>query len=143
MTTLYCNYSLLVDFVKLRFNKATTMDTSDKNIFAERLFYARVTLRNMTQSQLAELAKIPSTSISHFENKDGARKPSFDNLRRLAKALDVTTDFLLGRNDNPIGTVDEADQLYRDVKMLSEEDKIFAQDMIKKMVERSQEKSKK
>ncbi|HAT1700349.1 TPA: helix-turn-helix transcriptional regulator [Legionella pneumophila] len=118
------------------------MDTSDKNIFAERLFYARATLRNMTQSQLAEIAKIPSTSISHFEKKDGARKPSFDNLRRLAKALDVTTDFLLGRTDNPIGTVDEADQLYRDVKMLSEEDKIFAQEMIKKMAERNQEKNK-
>lgn len=118
------------------------MDNSDKNIFAERLFYARVTLRNMTQSQLAEIAKIPSTSISHFEKTDGSRKPSFDNLRRLAKALDVTTDFLLGRTDNPIGAVDEADQLYRDVKMLSDEDKIFAQEMIKRMAERNKEKNK-
>ena len=36
-----------------------------------------------------------ASAISHFET--GTRKPSFDNLRRLADALDVTTDYLLGR----------------------------------------------
>ncbi|KTD31831.1 helix-turn-helix domain-containing protein [Legionella israelensis] len=78
----------------------------------------------------------PATSISHFENVEGSRKPSFKNLRQLAEALDVTTDYLLGRTDNPSGNINEADELYRDVKKLNEEDKQLAQDMIKKMLER-------
>jgi transcriptional regulator with XRE-family HTH domain len=54
--------------------------------------------RQLTQLELAERAKLPSTSISHFENS--VRKPSFDNLRRLAQALDVPTDYLLGLIDD-------------------------------------------
>jgi transcriptional regulator with XRE-family HTH domain len=118
------------------------MENSDKKVFAERLRYAREKLRDMTQTQLSEKSGLPATSISHFENIDGTRKPSFDNLRRLAKALEVTTDYLLGRTEDPIGaTVNE--ELYRDVQLLSEADKQFAQNMIRQMIERSQEKDKK
>lgn len=89
----------------------------------------------MTQAELGEKAKLPSTSISHFENEGGSRKPSFDNLRALAKALDVTTDYLLGRAESPHElAVDE--QLYRDVKMLSEDDKKLAESIIRQMAER-------
>jgi hypothetical protein len=31
----------------------------------------------------------------------GTRKPSFDNLRRIANVIAVSTDFLLGRVDAP------------------------------------------
>lgn len=117
-------------------------DVNDTNIFAERLRYAREKLREMTQAQLSEKAGLPSTSISHFENIEGTRKPSFDTLRRLAKALDITTDFLLGRSEDPYGN-SVNDELYRDVQRLTEEDKKFAQDIIKKMAERHQEKNKK
>jgi transcriptional regulator with XRE-family HTH domain len=111
------------------------MEDSARNIFAERLKYARETLRQLTQSDLASRAGLPSTSISHFENPAGSRKPSFDNLRRLANALDVTTDYLLGRTDNPVGaSMNEA--LYRDVQMLNEADKEFANQMIRQLVER-------
>jgi transcriptional regulator with XRE-family HTH domain len=34
-------------------------------------------------------------AISHFET--GRRAPSLDNLKRLADALEVTTDYLIGR----------------------------------------------
>lgn len=118
------------------------MNNTVNNIFAERLRFAREKIRDMTQSQLSEKAGLPSTSISHFENIEGTRKPSFDNLRRLAKALDVTTDYLLGRSDDPFGTFIN-DELYRDVQRLTEEDKKFAQDIIKKMAERNEEKGKK
>jgi len=118
------------------------MNDSDDRIFAKRLREAREKLRGMTQTQLSEKSGLPSTSISHFENVDGTRKPSFDNLRRLAKALEVTTDFLLGRTDEPTGgAVNE--ELYRNVQLLTDADKQFAQDMIKQMIERNQEKDKK
>lgn len=93
----------------------------------------------MTQAELGEKAKLPSTSISHFENPEGSRKPSFDNLRSLAKALDVTTDYLLGRIETPHeSALDE--QLYRDVKMLSEADKQIAEGLIRQMAERKKNK---
>lgn len=66
---------------------------TDKKIFSERLKAARE-LRKVSQAELGAKANIPASSISHFEA--GSRKPSFESLRRLATALEVTTDFLLG-----------------------------------------------
>lgn len=115
------------------------MEDIGRKLFAERLREAREKLRGLTQAQLAEKAGLPTTSISHFENPEGTRKPSFDNLRRLANALEVTTDYLLGRSDDHVGiTVD--DRLYRDVKNLTEHDKEFAQAMIAKLLEKQQSK---
>ncbi|MFZ5503661.1 MAG: helix-turn-helix domain-containing protein [Pseudomonadota bacterium] len=112
------------------------MEESGRKLFAERLRDARERLRGLKQTQLAEKAGLPVTSISHFENPEGTRKPSFDNLRRLANALDVTTDYLLGLSDDHVGmTVDNA--LYRDVKNLTDQDKEFAQAMIQKMLEKN------
>lgn len=119
------------------------MIASDKNIFAERLRIAREEIRKLTQAELSEKSGLPATSISHFENTKGTRKPSFDNLRRLAQALDVTTDYLLGSTSSPMGKVDDSDALYRDVKLLSEEDKKFAENIIKSMIDRSRENNKK
>ncbi|MDY7545033.1 helix-turn-helix transcriptional regulator [Glaciimonas sp. CA11.2] len=114
------------------------MEKSELNSFARRLRYAREELRKLKQSELAEKANIPATSISHFENEEGKRKPSFDNLQSLAKALDVTTDFLLGRTDDPCGNTALDEQLYRDVKNLSEADKAMAEALIKQLAERRQ-----
>jgi len=101
--------------------------------FSVRLKYAREELRKISQGKLAELTGFKPAAISHFET--GARKPSFDNLKRLADALEVTTDYLLGRVDNP-EEIKEADQLYRDIKNLSSTDKEFAEKMIAEMVKR-------
>jgi len=77
--------------------------------FAQRLKKAREK-RGIGQQQLAEAAFLPPSSISHFES--GSRKPSFDNLRRIAAALDVSTDFLLGRVDE-MDRVEGAQRLHR------------------------------
>ena len=116
------------------------MEESSRKIFAERLRDARERLRGLTQTQLAEKTGLPSTSISHFENPEGTRKPSFDNLRRLANALDVTTDYLLGRSNDHVGMPVAEDALYRDVQNLTDADREFAQVMIKKMLEKNQPK---
>lgn len=120
-------------------NGAYDMENDNRKLFAERLRHARETLRGLTQSQLAEKTGLPATSISHFENPEGTRKPSFDNLRRLANALDVTTDYLIGLSNDHVGlTVDNA--LFRDVQNLTDQDKAFAQDLIKKLLEKNQPK---
>ncbi len=101
--------------------------------FSVRLRYAREKLRKISQGKLAKLTGFQPAAISHFET--GARKPSFDNLKRLADALEVTTDFLLGRVSNP-EEIKEADQLYRDIKNLSSGDKEFAEKMIAEIIKR-------
>jgi len=101
-------------------------------IFKERLKKARE-IRGLGQSNLARKAGLPPSSISHFEG--GGRKPSFENLRRLAVALEVTTDYLLGRVDD-VGSVAEADPLYRHVKNLSSEDRELARSFLKILAEK-------
>ena len=113
------------------------MDASraPSDIFAERLREVRG-IRSLDQAELARRANMPATSISHFEA--GSRKPSFENLRRLANALNVTSDYLLGRVDEPeayAGT----DQLYRDVQKLSARDREMAERFLKMLTEGDEE----
>ena len=51
-------------------------------------------MRDLDQTELGKIAGIPSTSISHFEI--GTRMPSAENLYKLATALRVSSDYLLG-----------------------------------------------
>lgn len=106
-------------------------------IFQERLKTAREQLRKWSQSELAGRAGMPPSSIAHFEA--GSRKPSFDTLRRLANALEVTTDYLLGRVDDP-GLAEAGDPLYRDVGKLTGNDRELAKDFLKMLAQRNQEK---
>ena len=52
-------------------------------------------LRKLTQSELGSRSRMGGASISHFET--GQRSPSLDSLVKLADALNVTVDTLLGR----------------------------------------------
>ena len=61
--------------------------------FSSRLVKARE-YRRMSQADLAKRAKFHVSAINHFER--GRREPSLSNLVRLAFALSVTTDFLVG-----------------------------------------------
>jgi len=106
--------------------------------FKDRLREARE-LRSLNQAGLAEKAGLPASSISHFEA--GSRKPSFDNLRRLAAVLNVTTDFLLGRVDDP-GQAAEADPLYRDIQNLSDQDRELTKDFLRMLTDRDKAKRK-
>lgn len=104
--------------------------------FQERLKAAR-DLRKWSQVDLASRAGMPPSSIAHFES--GSRKPSFDTLRRLANALQVTTDFLLGRVDDP-ERGEAGDPLFRDVGKLTGGDRELAQDFLKMLAERNKTK---
>jgi transcriptional regulator with XRE-family HTH domain len=113
------------------------MEDNSRKVFAQRLRHVREDIRHLTQADLGKLTGLPATSISHFEKEDGTRKPSFDNLRSLAKALDVTSDYLLGRTEDLLGKTALDDKLYRDVKSLSEADRLFAENLIKQLAERN------
>lgn len=57
------------------------------------------TSRNLMQKQVAEGAGIPLRTYRRYEN--GEREPSASILVSLADFFNVSTDYLLGRTDNP------------------------------------------
>lgn len=87
--------------------------------FPKRLLAARE-LRKLSQTELAEHAGFQPSAISHFET--GRRSPSFDNLKRLADALNVSTDYLLGRSDEPTLSGPLAGTMFRHAENLSDGD---------------------
>lgn len=103
-------------------------------MFKERLKAARK-MRGWSQGELAARANLPPSSIAHFEA--GSRKPSFDNLRRLAVALEVSTDFLLGRTDDPALSQSD-DPLFRNVSKLTGRDRELASDFLKMLAKRDE-----
>ena len=107
--------------------------------FQERLKEARA-LRQWSQSELAERANLPLSSIAHFEI--GSRKPSFDNLRRLAIALDVTTDYLIGRANSPEMS-ESGNPFFRYASHLTGSDLELAEDFLKVLAKRNKQKSNK
>ena len=115
-----------------------TEDRDPSELFRERLRAAR-DMRGWSQGELAQKAEMPPSSIAHFET--GSRKPSFDTLRRLANALEVTTDYLLGRvEESNLAT--SADPLYRDVGKLTGNDRQLAKDFLEMLAKRNKDKPK-
>jgi transcriptional regulator with XRE-family HTH domain len=86
------------------------------NDFSERLRIARE-LRKLSQAELAEKANLQPSAISHFES--GRRSPSFQNLKALADALKITTDYLIGRTDDLNLSDAVALKLYRHANKMS------------------------
>ena len=52
--------------------------------------------KGLSQGRLAELSHVHRVSISLYES--GKKKPNVDSLKRLANALEVSTDELLGES---------------------------------------------
>ena len=90
---------------------------------ANRIKNQRAKLR-ITQTDLAKAAKLTPAAISQFES--GARKPSFDALSKLATALKVTTDYLLGMKQpgyEDILADPKVSVMFRGIMELPEQDK--------------------
>ncbi len=112
-----------------------TKSSPPSAIFRKRLLEARE-MRKLTQAQLAEKAGLPAAAISHFET--GERKPSFENLVKLAEALSVSADYLLGREREPQAAGEEATALFRDLAKASAADQEFIRDILKTRMKRKE-----
>jgi transcriptional regulator with XRE-family HTH domain len=122
---------------QLPYGESEIMPDEPLDIFTERLKKAR-NLRGFNQTQLADEAGLPQSSVSHFEAGD--RKPSFDNLRRLATALNVTTDYLLGRADSPDAS-GSASRIHRDMHKLSSDDLKLTEGFVDLLLQRGSKKA--
>lgn len=96
-----------------------SQSSASAGAFPARLRAAREA-KDLSQADLAQRTGLQPSAISHFET--GRRSPSFDNLRVLADALSVTTDYLIGRDqiDAPAGP--NAERMFRDYSQLSAAD---------------------
>lgn len=86
-------------------------------IFAKRLKNIREE-KGITQAELAQKVDLQTAAISHFET--GQRKPSFENLKKLANALNISIDYLMGREIKESGDI--AEKVFRHFEKLSVDD---------------------
>jgi transcriptional regulator with XRE-family HTH domain len=93
------------------------------DLFGDRLLVARE-IRKLSQTELASKAGLQPAAIGHFERN--RRKPSFANVRALAKALNVSADYLLGRASDLQG----ATTAFRGEENLTDADREHIQMMI-------------
>ncbi|HZZ80573.1 MAG TPA: helix-turn-helix transcriptional regulator [Gemmataceae bacterium] len=109
--------------------------------FGERLKKTRE-VKRLSQAELAQQAGLQPSAISHFESD--RRAPSFDNLKRLADALAVNIDYLLGRETIPTTAGPVAQSLFKNFEQMSAEDQDdlvkFAELLAKKNRRRNEEK---
>ncbi|SEA52799.1 DNA-binding transcriptional regulator, XRE-family HTH domain [Thalassobacillus cyri] len=59
-----------------------------------------------TQQDMAKILGVTRPAYTAYER--GSRKPDYDTLEKLADHFNVTTDYLLGRSDNP-GKIESED----------------------------------
>lgn len=114
------------------------MSNIPSEVFKDRLRTSRI-FRELSQGELADRTGLQASAVSHFET--GSRKPSFDNLRRLADALKVTTDYLLGRTDDMNASAQSVDTLHRKYSGLSAEYQEMADGFIEMLAKKAREKN--
>lgn len=99
--------------------------------FGDRLLEARK-LKGFSQQQLAKMAKVHFTNLGKYEREEAI--PSADILNRMAKALDVTTDFLLNGslNDKARTTIKDDDLLlqFKKVEQLPQDKKKLVKEFL-------------
>ena len=100
------------------------------SIFTERI----ITLmknKNLNQKELAKMAGVTESAMSYYVSGD--RTPRSDVLTRIAKALDTTTDYLLGNtSDNrAYSSNDKLQYLQRNLDKLNEDQINRAETMLK------------
>ena len=102
--------------------------------FAERLKTLRKQVK-LTQAQIAEKLNISQQAYASWER--GVKKPTQENLVKIAQVLNVSVDYLVG-NLEELDELDNIELLFRmNSKGLTEEAKgIFKKELIEFMEER-------
>ena len=90
----------------------------------------------LTQVDVAEKLGISQPAYASWER--GVKKPTQDNLVKIAQILNVSVDYLVGNSEERIDELDNIELLFRmNSKGLTEEEKeIFKKELIEFMEER-------
>lgn len=93
--------------------------------------------RKITQEELGKKVNVTKVSISGYEN--GNRNPDTETLQKLADFFEVSTDYLLGRTDNPQGSINIHYDGGNGLELEDEDEEIFLKEQLeqyRKMKER-------
>ena len=103
--------------------------------FAERLKELRKQA-HLTQVELAKRLGIGQSSYADWER--GKKKPTQENLVKIAQILDVSIDYLVGNSEEKSDELDNIELLFRmnSKGLTNEEKEIFRKELIKFMEER-------
>lgn len=103
--------------------------------FSERLKELRKQAQ-LTQVELASKLGIAQSSYADWER--GRKKPTQDNLVKIAQILNVSVDYLVGNSEKKADELDNIEFLFRmNSKGLTDEEKdIFRKELIEFMEER-------
>ena len=103
--------------------------------FAERLKELRKQA-HLTQVELAKRLGIGQSSYADWER--GKKKPTQENLVKIAQILDVSIDYLVGNSEEKSDELDNIELLFRmNSKGMTEEEKeVFKRELIEFMEER-------
>ena len=103
--------------------------------FSERLKERRKQA-HLTQVELASKLGIVQSSYADWER--GKKKPTQDNLVKIAQVLNVSVDYLVGNSEEKADELDNIELLFRmNSKGLTKEEKaIFKKELIEFMEER-------
>ncbi|MHC3122776.1 helix-turn-helix domain-containing protein [Acinetobacter sp. GN11] len=85
--------------------------------------------KNLTLEGLAKKANISKSYLWELENND-AKKPSAEILAQIAEHLDVTTDFLLEKDDREPTEIDSDNSFFRNYKNLESSQKAQLRDIM-------------
>ena len=82
--------------------------------------------KGLNQKEFAKIINVAQNTVSNWEN--GNRQIDSETAIRIADYFDVSTDYLLGREDNPTQSTDQQLEgidfaLYGEIKDLTEEEK--------------------
>ena len=86
----------------------------DVNIFAKRLHETRTELK-LTQAELAAKVGITAATVSGYENGKGVKKAALETIDNIANALNVSVDWLCGKdngNSHKVTDISTLDYLY-------------------------------
>lgn len=103
--------------------------------FSERLKKLRKDA-GLTQVDVSEKLGISQPAYASWER--GIKKPTQDNLVKIAQVLNVSVDYLVGNSEEKVDELDNIELLFRmNSKGLTEEEKeIFKKELIEFMEER-------
>lgn len=103
--------------------------------FAERLKTLREQVK-LTQTQVAKKLNISQQAYASWER--GVKKPTQENLVKIAQVLNVSVDYLVGNSEEKSDDLDNIELLFRmNSKGMTEEEKeIFKKELIEYMRER-------
>ena len=103
--------------------------------FSERLKESRTQAR-LTQVEIAEVLGISQPAYASWER--GTKKPTQENLVKIAQILNVSVDYLVGNSEEKADELDNIELLFRmNSKGLTEAEKtVFKKELIQFMEER-------